>query len=246
MNRALVHSIGVGRFLDWKALDAEGSARGILLFWDKRRLSLVESKFGSYSFSYVFSMVGDDFLWMFTGVYGPVEKRHKEIFWEELSSIKGLWNGPWYLGGHFNENLFPTERSRGGRISSTTRRFSDIINELGLRDLPLQGGPFTWRGGRNGRAISRLDRFLVTTNGESKFNKAVQRCLLMSISYHFPILLDSDGIRTGPSPFRFELMWLKHEGFKEILKGWWQSLVFQSSFSFILAAKRWRSLVELS
>ena len=57
------------------------------------------------------------------------------------------------------------------------------------------------------------------------------------ISDHFPILLDSDRIRTGPSPFWFELMWLKYEGFKEILKGWWQSLVFHGSYSFILAAK---------
>ena len=94
INKALVHSIGMGRFLDWKALDAEGSIGGILLFWDKRRLSLVESEYGSYSLSCVFSMVEEDFLWMFTGVYGPVERRHKEILWEELSSIRGLWNGP--------------------------------------------------------------------------------------------------------------------------------------------------------
>ena len=41
----------------------------------------------------------------------------------------------------------------------------------------------------------------------------------------------------GPSPFRFELMWLRFEGFKETLKGWWQSLHFYGSFSFILFAK---------
>ena len=41
----------------------------------------------------------------------------------------------------------------------------------------------------------------------------------------------------GPSPFRFELMWLKYEGFKEILKGWLQNLYFYGSFSFILSAK---------
>ena len=80
MNKALVHSIGVGRFLGWKGLDAEWSAGGILMFWDKRRLSLVESKYGNYSLSCVFSMVEVDFLWMFTGVYGSVERRHKEIF----------------------------------------------------------------------------------------------------------------------------------------------------------------------
>ena len=77
-----------------------GSAGGILLLWDKRRLSLVEFKYGNYSLSCVFRIV-EDFLWMFTGVYGPIERRHKEIFWEELSSIRGLWNGPWCLGVEF-------------------------------------------------------------------------------------------------------------------------------------------------
>ena len=99
------------------------------------------------------------------------------------------------------------------------RRFSDILNDLELRDLPLQGGPYTWRGALNGRSMSCLDRFLVTADWESHCNKVIQRCLPRSVSDHFPILLDSDGVRTGPSPFRFELMWLKYEGFKEILKG---------------------------
>ena len=80
MNKALVHSIGVGRFLDWKALDAEWTAGGILLFWDKRKLTLVESEFGSFSLSCLFRMVEDDFQWMFTGVYGPVERSSKEFF----------------------------------------------------------------------------------------------------------------------------------------------------------------------
>ena len=30
------------------------------------------------------------------------------------------------------------------------RRFSDVLNDLGLRDLPLQGGPYTWLGGVGG------------------------------------------------------------------------------------------------
>ena len=56
----------------------------------------------------------------------------------------------------------------------------------------------------------------------------IQRCLPRPIFDHFPILLDSDGVRTGPSTFRFELMWLKFEGFNEILKGWWQNLQFHA------------------
>ena len=45
--------------------------------------------------------------------------------------------------------LSPNERKRGGRLSPSMRCFVEVINELGLRDLPLQRGPFTWRVGLN-------------------------------------------------------------------------------------------------
>ena len=174
---------------------------------------------GSFSVSCLFRMAEDGYQWVFFGVYGPVEKSFIESFGEELGSIRGLWEDPWCVDGDFNEILSPNERSRGGRISNTMRRFSDILNDLGLRDLSLRGEPYTWRGDHNGRLMSRLDRFLVFADWESHFNKVIQRCLPRPVSDHFLILLDSDGIRTGPCIFCFKLMWLKYEGFKEILKG---------------------------
>ena len=45
---------------------------------------------GSFSVSCLFKMAEDGFQWAFTGVYGPVEKNIREIFWEELGSIRGL------------------------------------------------------------------------------------------------------------------------------------------------------------
>ena len=44
-------------------------------------------------------------------------------------------------------------------------------------------------------------------------------------------------IKSSPNPFRFENMWLKAEGFKELLKSWWQSLSFCGTHSYILVAK---------
>ena len=38
----VVSSLGSGKFLEWKALDAFGSAGGILICWDKRSLDLLE------------------------------------------------------------------------------------------------------------------------------------------------------------------------------------------------------------
>ena len=54
MSKVLAHSIGVGKFLDWKALNKEGNEGDTLLVWDKRRLSLVESEVGSFSVSCLF------------------------------------------------------------------------------------------------------------------------------------------------------------------------------------------------
>ena len=143
MNNVTARSLRVGRFLNWRALNAEGSAGGIILLWDKRRISLVDSVAGSFSVSCLFRMENDGFQWVFSRVYGPTEKRLSESFWEELGAIRSLWENPWCVGGDFNEILSPNERSRGGRISNTMRRFSDVLNDLGLRDLSLQGGHYT-------------------------------------------------------------------------------------------------------
>ena len=105
---------------------------------------------GSFLVSCLFRMVEDGYQWVFSRVYGPIERSLRESFWEELGSISGLWEEPWCVGGDFNEILSPNERSREGRISNTMRRFSDVLNDLGLRDLPLQGGPYTWLGGVGG------------------------------------------------------------------------------------------------
>ena len=57
------------------------------------------------------------------------------------------------------------------------------------------------------------------------------------MSDHFPILLDGGGVRRGSISFRFENMWLKEEGFKDLLRLWWDGLNFSRSASFILAKK---------
>ena len=80
MSVELVRSLGVGRRLNWKALNAEGSAGGILLFWDNSRITLVDSIVGSYSVSCLFRMSENGFLWAFSGVYGPVENSFRESF----------------------------------------------------------------------------------------------------------------------------------------------------------------------
>ncbi|KAJ9680532.1 hypothetical protein PVL29_019761 [Vitis rotundifolia] len=103
--------------------------------------------------------------------------------------------------------------------------------------MSLHGGPFTWTGGLNGLSRSRLDRFLISEEWENRFSGVIQCSLPRPVSDHYPILLDGGGVRRGPIPFRFENMWLKENGFKDLLKGWWQGFNYSGSYSFILTEK---------
>ncbi|RVW19485.1 Transposon TX1 uncharacterized 149 kDa protein [Vitis vinifera] len=214
MSEGVVRSLGSGRFLDWRALDASGTAGGILICWDKRTLEILDWEEGQFSLSCRFRNVENGTVWVFTGVYGPFTKEDRECLWEEIGAIRGLWEDPWSVGGDYNITLFQRERSRQGRITSAMRRFAQIVDELGLMDIPLQGGVFTWSGG--GVLQSRLPR---------------------PLSDHFPVLLEGGGLRRGPSPFRFENMWLKVEGFQDLIRSWWWEIEVRGSASFRLATK---------
>ncbi|RVW60698.1 hypothetical protein CK203_053051 [Vitis vinifera] len=132
MSDEMVRSLGPGRFLDWKVLNAKGTAGGVIICWDKRSLEILGWKRASFPFPVDSGMRVDGAIWVFTGVYGPFSREDREGLWEELGAIK---------------------RIVGGAV---------IIDELGLVDIPLQGGSFTWSGGLNNQTQARLDRFLAT------------------------------------------------------------------------------------
>ncbi|RVW62494.1 hypothetical protein CK203_064025 [Vitis vinifera] len=230
-------SLGVGRFLDWRTIEAAGAAGGVLICWDKRSLELLEWEEGQFSISCKFRTVENGIIWVFTGVYGPFTKEDRECLWEELGAIRGLWGEPWCVGGDFSVILSQGERSRQGRITPAMRRFAQVMDDLELIDLPLQGGSFTWSGGFQNQAWARLDRFMVSPNWLDQFRNVTQKRLSRPISDHFPIIIEGGGIRRGPSPFRFENMWLKVEGFKDLLRSWWQGMSVSGRASYKLATK---------
>ena len=50
---------------------------------------------GAFSISCRFKNCEDNFVYMFTRVYGPVLAKERKDFWDDLSVIRGLWNDPW-------------------------------------------------------------------------------------------------------------------------------------------------------
>ena len=173
----------------------------------------------------------------FSSVYGPILAEEREDFWAELGAIRGLWKDPWCIRGDFNVVRFPIERRGCLRMSVTMRHFCEVIDELGIKDHTLSSSEYTWCGGLNNSSASRLDRFLVSDDWEDQFSGLVQKILPNPVFDHAPILLDGGGIRNGKIPFRFENIWLKEEGFKDLIRCWWEGYSVQGSHSHILAGK---------
>jgi hypothetical protein len=132
---------------------------------------------------------------------------------------------------------FPSEKLGLMSFNSTMHEFNDFISECGLLDIPLEGGLFTWSNNRDVPAMSRIDRFLFSPAWADHFGLVNQQHLPRLLSDHFPIRLDCGRIVGGKSPFRFENMWLKVEGFVDWVRGWWASYSFLGSPSHILSSK---------
>jgi mannosylglycoprotein endo-beta-mannosidase len=115
--------------------------------------------------------------------------------------------------------------------------FSEFIDEAQLIDAPLLGGLYTWSKGRNVHSWSRIDRFLFTPSWESLFPEVSQNRMPRLLSDHFPICLECGVEGSGKRPFRFENMWLKADGFVDLVGSWWRSYVFSGSPSFVLQSK---------
>ena len=128
-------------------------------------------------------------------------RKTEKIFGLNWGQSRAFGGGPWCAAGDFNVIRFPEECSKGGRLNSSMRRFSKVIEDLELRDLPLHGGIFTWIGGLNNQTRSRLDRFLISNDWEGLFSDSTQSLLQRFTSNHHPILLDGGGMRSGPTPF---------------------------------------------
>eukprot|EP00268_Persea_americana_P008188 TRINITY_DN13159_c0_g2_i1.p1 TRINITY_DN13159_c0_g2~~TRINITY_DN13159_c0_g2_i1.p1 ORF type:complete len:214 (+),score=40.85 TRINITY_DN13159_c0_g2_i1:166-807(+) len=85
--------------------------------------------------------------------------------------------------------------------------------------------------------MSRLDRFLVSTDWLETYLEVIQVALPKPVSNHCPILIDLECARWVSSPFRFELIWLEEEQFPSLIQKWWEEIRVEGWAGYKLATK---------
>ncbi|WVZ83656.1 hypothetical protein U9M48_030783 [Paspalum notatum var. saurae] len=166
-----------------------------------------------------------DFISNLTLVYGPAQEDRKQRFLTELANLLSNETLPTLIGGDFNILRRPQEKSKGQFNNRWPFLFNAIIDAYNLRELDLSGRQFTWANNLPNQTFEKLDRVLITTEWEIKYPKATVQALTREISDHTPLFLNSGDGDSLPlhSDFKFELGWLLHEGFFDMVKDVWQS-----------------------
>ena len=201
---AFVWSLWGSPFIDWAVLDAVQTSGGVLLIWDKRVFEKLDIIARQFSVSVLLRGVVDDFVWAYTGVYGPNDDGQWAALWEELSQVRARWPMAWCLVGDFNIIRYPSERLGRESFSPSMFAFSDFIESNSLVDLPLEGASFSWFRDSGLPSMSRIDKALVSLDWEEHFENVSQRVFPRVISDHCPLLLEAGAIRRGWSAFKFE------------------------------------------
>lgn len=161
IDRRFIGNVWRSRFKEWVSLPSIGAAGGIVIIWDSRRVSVLESLVGNFSVS--IKIENGDLPWWFSRIYGPCRAAGRSEFWDELAGLGKICGSRWCLGGDFNVIKFAAEKNKPMRARRSMRFFNEI-SDLSLTDPPLYIEEITWLNFKGSPTCSRLDRFLFSTD----------------------------------------------------------------------------------
>ncbi|XP_068497930.1 uncharacterized protein [Phaseolus vulgaris] len=175
-------------------------------------------------------------------VYSSCNLQVKMQMWSELLEIRQREPcNSWCIFGDFNS--IRNERERRGINSPNgignkreLQGFNNFIDNMELVDIPCIGRKYTWYR-PNGKAKSRLDRFLISLEWLQQWKGSKQYVLDRQISDHCALVLKSNVVDWSPKPFRFLDIWQEDKEFENFIKSKWESYVVQGNEIIVLKEK---------
>ncbi|XP_058734029.1 uncharacterized protein LOC131605721 [Vicia villosa] len=218
----VIRELWGGVDVEWSYLDVNGASGGILTMWKKDLFSLI------YSFR------GEGFLGLC--VEKEVTRRRTWNYLCEFKNNNAV--GSWCIGGDFNSISTLDERIGVNTSDSSRdlRSFNEFIKDMELVDLPTIGGKFTWFKS-NGKAMSRLDRFLLSESLVDDWKVDGQCIGERDVSDHAPIWLKNNRKDWGPKPLKFNNLWFRHEEFFKFVEDVWDKIEVKGRGDYCLVQK---------
>ena len=184
-------------------------------------------------------------------MYGSPRFRERSLLWNNLKILSVRHNLPWAVMGDFNDVTREEEKSGGNGINS--RRvfaYNECMDYCNLIDLGFSGPKFTWSNCRDVSDLiqQRLDRVWVNSDWKLLYPDASVSHLARISSDHCPLLLSlqSNLGHRGLRPFRFQPIWLSHDGFPDIVREAWvehSQDICSAVANFTQKAKNWNKEV---
>ncbi|KAK8974670.1 hypothetical protein V6N11_013137 [Hibiscus sabdariffa] len=138
--------------------------------------------------------------WFRRFIYGPPYKEEKKDFWEFMKNLRNGNGDRWLVMG--DSNVVSSQEEKIGGVPfnvNDARSYFDFVDTLGLIDIPITGGDFTWSNQRSEEdaILEKLDRVLCSPGWNSFFPKAVALLDIAIGSDHALVLVFLKGIIKG-------------------------------------------------
>ncbi|XP_021738082.1 uncharacterized protein LOC110704583 [Chenopodium quinoa] len=134
---------------------------------------------------------GTGILFWYTVVYGFNNPGLREHLWDRISHISSCVNGPWIVGGDFN-NVLNIEDRVGSAVSlSEVENFRLCVRNSSLLELKSSGMFYTWNNKQEGadRVCSKIDRVFGNYRWCSVFQHAHAEFLPEGLMDHSPCVV---------------------------------------------------------
>jgi hypothetical protein len=143
----------------------------------------------------------------------------------------------WLLVGDFNFIRSHENCNKLGGDVNDVFLFNEIIGHLGLLELPLKGGSFTWSNMQSVPLLEQLDWFFTSSNWISDYPNSVVLPLAKIGSDHVPCVVTINTNIPKSKLFRFESYWVDMPGFAECVSKSWNKPSRKSYSSAIITDK---------
>ncbi|XP_071705236.1 uncharacterized protein [Rutidosis leptorrhynchoides] len=198
-----------------------GKSGGQIIIWDKNVFEVNSELISEFFIAIRGKWKNSGHESIIINVYGPHDDLNKKRMWESLDMLLGSTGVSWVICGDFNEVRDCSERLNCEFVENRAKMFNDFIDRNMLVDIPMGGRKFT-RVSDDGVKMSKLDRFLVSSDFLSLWTDLKVIALDRKVSDHCPIMMSDGEVNFGPKPFKIFDEWLLVDGIGDVIAESWK------------------------